>query len=146
MTKAVDGQIMTLKEALVLEDAEGEQIKFKQQDDGSYSSEPLKVKGTKDKNGKELPGHLYTYALQLNAPVMFRVNVTKNVDSPQFIAESNVPVDEKEKEKAVKAWEKQQEEANEQEGSTEAEENTTTTKVKEGKWVSEQEFKKANKK
>lgn len=145
--KAVDGQIMTLKEALALQDKNGDQIKFKLEEDGTYSSPPLKDKPVKDKSGKELPGHVYTYALQYDRPVTVRVNVTKNIDSPQVIAESAVPVPEEEKEKAVKEWEKQQKKAgkSEQKGEEEEEENQATT-LKEGEWVSEKEYKKQNKK
>jgi len=75
--KASDGQVMTLKEALTLEDKNGEQIKWKKnEDDGTYSYEqeekPSKV------GDKELPGHTYIYTVQ-PAPQMATVSVVKRI-------------------------------------------------------------------
>ena len=75
--KASDGQVMTLKEALTLEDKDGEQIKWKKnEDDGTYSFEqeekPSKV------GDKEVPGHTYIYTVQ-PAPQMATVSVVKRI-------------------------------------------------------------------
>jgi len=75
--KASDGQVMTLKEALTLEDKNGEQIKWKKdEDDGTYSFE-LEEKPSK-LGDKELPGHLYIYTVQ-PAPQMATVSVIERV-------------------------------------------------------------------
>ena len=75
--KASDGQVMTLKEALTLEDKNGEQIKWKKdEDDGSYSFQ-LEEKPSK-LGDKELPGHIYIYTVQ-PAPQMATVSVIERV-------------------------------------------------------------------
>jgi len=74
--KASDGQVMTLKEALTLEDKNGEQIKWKKEDDGTYSFEqeekPSKI------GDKEVAGHTYIYSVQ-PAPQMATVSVVKRI-------------------------------------------------------------------
>jgi hypothetical protein len=62
MSKAAQGQQMQLQEALKLLDKNGEPIKWDKQEDGSYTAK-LEEKGTKDVNGKELPGATYIYSI-----------------------------------------------------------------------------------
>lgn len=145
MVKAVEGQVLTLKEALALEDNNGDAIKFKLEDDGTYSAPELKVKGTKDANGKELPGYVYTYSLQPE-PIIVRVTVTKTMDSDEAIANSNVPVPEKEKEKAIKAVKEKQGNKKEkkEEPPNPAEIKKEQDKLQ-NKWIAEDKFKKVNK-
>jgi len=82
--KASDGQVMTLKEALTLEDKDGEQIKWKKQDDGTYTYEK-EVKPSK-LGDKEIPGHLYIYSVQ-PATQMATVSVHQRVVTKEDLKE-----------------------------------------------------------
>ena len=53
---------MQLEQALNLLDKNGEPIKWEKQEDGSYTAK-LEEKGSKDVNGKELPGNTYIYSI-----------------------------------------------------------------------------------
>jgi hypothetical protein len=66
MTKiqSPQGQVMSLPEALALEDKNGDAIKWQEVEGtpGNYTY-TLEEKGTKDKSGKKLAGHRYIYTI-----------------------------------------------------------------------------------
>jgi hypothetical protein len=78
MTKIMSpqGQVMSLADALALEDKNGDPIKWEEVEGrpGEYTG-AIESKATKEKDtGKELPGHKYTYTI---APLPASVLVTE---------------------------------------------------------------------
>jgi hypothetical protein len=82
MTKIANGQQMLLPEALRLQDANGEDIKWEKSEDGNSYTSTYEEKPTADASGKKLAGTKYTYRLDVQ-PQIATVSVVQQVIDPE---------------------------------------------------------------
>jgi hypothetical protein len=82
MARIENGRQMLLPEALLLQNPDGEDIKWEKSEDGNSYTSSFEVKPTTDASGKKLDGYKYAYRIDV-LPQIANVTVTEEIIDPE---------------------------------------------------------------
>jgi hypothetical protein len=82
MARIENGRQMLLPEALLLQNPDGEDIKWEKNEDGTSYTSSFEVKPTTDASGKKLAGYKYAYRIDI-LPQIANVSVTETIVDPE---------------------------------------------------------------